>query len=176
MRVRLLHSLSSICSADKDKNSRMISFTNAKFYKHFKSSFSLWVKVTSQKKLLFIYFNGSPLKVMKKTFYLMLKARFVLEIFTFLFLLFGYVEKRLDKKAMVNFKIYDVADWSRELSTWKKEHFSSLLNGFQLSEIKTESGSLTWNKMNWYLRTIFYFMFFHNGKVLNSCCFKFIVS
>ena len=47
---------------------------------------------------------------MKKTFYLMLKTRFVLEIFTFLFLLFGYVEKRLDKKAMVNFKIYDVAD------------------------------------------------------------------
>ena len=38
----------------------------------------------------------------------MLKAIFVLEIFTFMscfFCFYGYVEKRLDKKAMVNFKI-----------------------------------------------------------------------
>ena len=34
----------------------------------------------------------------------MLKALFVLEIFTFLYLLFGYVEKQLDKVAKVNFK------------------------------------------------------------------------
>ena len=34
------------------------------------------------------------------------------EIVTFLSWLFRYVEKRLDKKAMVNFKIYDVADWT----------------------------------------------------------------
>ena len=26
--------------------------------------------------------------------------------------LFGHVEKRLDKKAMVNFKIYEVIDWT----------------------------------------------------------------
>ena len=45
---------------------------------------------------------------MKNAFYFMLKAVFVLEIFT----LFGYVEKRLDKKADVNFKIYDVTDWA----------------------------------------------------------------
>ena len=38
----------------------------------------------------------------------MIKAFFVLEIFIFLSWLFGYVEKRLDKKAMVNFKIYDI--------------------------------------------------------------------
>ena len=38
----------------------------------------------------------------------MLKALFVIEIFTFLFLLFGYIEKRLDK---TNFKIYGVTDW-----------------------------------------------------------------
>ena len=43
----------------------------------------------------------------------MLKALFVLEIHRFLFLLFGYVEKRLNKKAKVNFKIYDVTDWTR---------------------------------------------------------------
>ena len=41
----------------------------------------------------------------------MLKALFVLEIFTFLSLLFGYIEKRLDKKAKVNFKIYNVTVW-----------------------------------------------------------------
>ena len=45
---------------------------------------------------------------MKNVFYFMLKALFVLEIFT----LFGYVEKRLDKKVDVNFKIYDVIDWA----------------------------------------------------------------
>ena len=45
---------------------------------------------------------------MKNAFYFMLKALFVLEIFT----LFGYVEKRLDKKVDVNFKIYDVIDWA----------------------------------------------------------------
>ena len=45
-------------------------------------------------------------------FYLLLKALVVLEIFTFLSCLFGYVEKGLDKKAMVIFKIYDVTDWT----------------------------------------------------------------
>ena len=40
----------------------------------------------------------------------MLKALFVLEISTFLSWLYGGVKKRLDKKAMVNFKIYDVTD------------------------------------------------------------------
>ena len=45
---------------------------------------------------------------MKNAFYFMLKALFVLEIFT----LFGYVEKRLDKKVDVNLKIYDVIDWA----------------------------------------------------------------
>ena len=43
---------------------------------------------------------------MKNTFYLILKA------FTFLFWLFGYAEKRLEKKAKINVKIYDVADWT----------------------------------------------------------------
>ena len=52
------------------------------------------------------------LKNDKNIFYFMLKALFVPEIFTFLSWLFGYVEKRLDKKAMVNFKIYDVIDWT----------------------------------------------------------------
>ena len=42
----------------------------------------------------------------------MLKALFVLEIFTFLPCLFGYVEKRLGKKVKVNSKIYDFTDWA----------------------------------------------------------------
>ena len=41
----------------------------------------------------------------------MLKALFVLDTFTYLSWHFDYAEKRLDKKAMVNFKIYDVTDW-----------------------------------------------------------------
>ena len=42
----------------------------------------------------------------------MLKAPFVLGIFKFLSRLFGYIEKRLEKMAKVNFKIYDVTDWT----------------------------------------------------------------
>ena len=49
---------------------------------------------------------------MKNAFYFMLKALCVLEIFTFLSLLPGYAEKRLDKKANVNSKIYDITHWA----------------------------------------------------------------
>ena len=47
---------------------------------------------------------------MKNTFYFMLKAFFVLEIFPFLSSLFRYIEKRIDKKAKHNLKIHDVTD------------------------------------------------------------------
>ena len=50
--------------------------------------------------------------MMKNAFYYMLKALFVLEKFKFLSpFFFGLAEKQLDKKAMVNFEIYDIADW-----------------------------------------------------------------
>ena len=49
--------------------------------------------------------------MMKNAFYFILKALFALEIFKFLSGLFGYVEKQLDKKATVIFKIY-VTDWT----------------------------------------------------------------
>ena len=49
---------------------------------------------------------------MENAFYFMLKANVVLVIFKSLFWLFGYVEKRFDKKAKVNFKICDVSDWT----------------------------------------------------------------
>ena len=46
--------------------------------------------------------------MIKNAFYLMLRTFFILKIFKFLSRHFGYVEKRLDKKAIVNFKIYDI--------------------------------------------------------------------
>ena len=49
---------------------------------------------------------------MKNALYFMLKTLFILKILTFLSLLFGYVEKRLDKKAKVNFEIYGVTIWT----------------------------------------------------------------
>ena len=53
----------------------------------------------------------SNLKMMEKPFYFILKALFICEIITFLSWLFGHVEKRLDRKAMVNFKICYITDW-----------------------------------------------------------------
>ena len=49
---------------------------------------------------------------MENAFYFILKFLFVLELFTFLYLLFVYVEKRLDKKAEVMFKIHYVTYWT----------------------------------------------------------------
>ena len=50
---------------------------------------------------------------MRNDFYLKLaKALFALEIFTFLSWLCGYVEKRIDKKDFVNFRIYVNTDWT----------------------------------------------------------------
>ena len=68
--------------------------------------------LSPSKKVVFLCFNESPLKMMKNVFYFMLKTLFVLEIFQFLSWLFGYAEKQLDKKAWVNFKICDVTDGS----------------------------------------------------------------
>ena len=45
-------------------------------------------------------------------FYFFPKPLFVTAIFTFLFRLFGYLEKLLDKKVTANSKIYDVVDWT----------------------------------------------------------------
>ena len=64
------------------------------------------VRLSPSKNLFFYLF-----KWWKKLFF-MLKALFLLDIFPFLSWRFGYVEKQLDKKAIVNFKIYDVTDWT----------------------------------------------------------------
>ena len=49
---------------------------------------------------------------MKISVYFMLKAFFILETFAFWPWCFGYVEKRLGERATVNFKTYDVTDWT----------------------------------------------------------------
>ena len=48
----------------------------------------------------------SPLKMMKNAFYSNLKTLFI----QFLFWIFGHVGKRLDKKAKINAKIYDITN------------------------------------------------------------------
>ena len=50
-------------------------------------------------------------KNMKNAFYFTAKAIFVLKILKFLSWIFGHVEKRLDLKHNVNFRIYDVITW-----------------------------------------------------------------
>ena len=48
---------------------------------------------------------------MKNAFYFTLKALFALKILDFCSDFFGHVGKRLDEKAKVNFKIYDVINY-----------------------------------------------------------------
>ena len=54
------------------------------------------------KKISFIFFNESLLKIMKNSFYFTLKALFVPRIFKFLSWICGHAEKQLDEK---DFKI-----------------------------------------------------------------------
>ena len=93
-----------------------------RFIKHIRT-FKVWFG-TCNKKLLSViscldwrstlgFETISDNRKMKYAFYFMLKALFVLEIFPFLSWRFGYVEKRFDRKAELNFKIYDVTDWTR---------------------------------------------------------------
>ena len=53
----------------------------------------------------------SSLKMMKITFYFMLKALSDLNVFKYLSRLFSHVGQQLNKKAKANFKNYDVTDW-----------------------------------------------------------------
>ena len=58
------------------------------------NAFSIFkVELSPSKKIFFVCFKESPLKMMKNTFYFTLKALFVLKIFTFLSWIFGHVEK-----------------------------------------------------------------------------------
>ena len=71
------------------------------------------VGLSPSTKIVFICVNKRSLKMIKNIFYFILKAFFVLEKLTSLSWLFGYVEKRLDKKAKINCKIYDFTDWTK---------------------------------------------------------------
>ena len=51
------------------------------------------VGLSPSKKICFVFFDESPLKMMKNAFYLILKALFVLKIFKFLSKTFGHVGK-----------------------------------------------------------------------------------
>ena len=75
----------------------------------FISAFSIYMTVTIKatiqvgllpfKKIVLICFNEVPLKMIKNAFYFMLKTLSLSIIFSCKSWLFGYVEKRLDKKA-----------------------------------------------------------------------------
>ena len=70
--------------------------------------------------------------MMKNAIYFISEALLVVEVFTFLFRIFGYLEKRLDKKDIVNFKIYDFTDWTTNncntsvITQYLKKYFSIL--------------------------------------------------
>ena len=66
----------------------------------------------------------SSFKMMKNTFYFMLKALPISEIFTFWFWLFSYIAKWLGNKAMVNLKIYHVTDWAKKITMHKSRNYS----------------------------------------------------
>ena len=61
------------------------------------------VALSPSEKFDFVCFCESPLKMMKNTICFISEALFVLEVFTFLFRIFGYLEKRLDKKDISKF-------------------------------------------------------------------------
>ena len=61
---------------------------------------------------IFTNFDEGALKIMKSALYFMLKTLFALKIFTFLYWVFSYLEKQLDKKEKFNFRIYGVTDWT----------------------------------------------------------------
>ena len=61
---------------------------------------------------------------MKNAFYFILKALLVLKIFNILSWIIWYMGKQLDKKAKINFKIYDVKIWERyNNNTYIAQHF-----------------------------------------------------
>ena len=65
----------------------------------------------------------SSLKMVKNYFYFTLKTFLVIKIFKFLFRIFGHVEKPLDYKDTVKFKINDVTTWlTNKINTLIAQH------------------------------------------------------
>ena len=71
--------------------------------------------------------------MMKNTFYVTLKALFVLQIFKFLYWLFGHVAKRLDKKDRLISHFYDVTAW---LTNNYNTHIAQYLDKERQSDIE----------------------------------------
>ena len=73
----------------------------------------VWLKVelSPSKEIFLICFDESPIKMRKTDFHFTFKAVFILKIFKFCPDFFGHVGKRLDKKAKVDLKFYDVPTW-----------------------------------------------------------------
>ena len=72
------------------------------------------IRVSLFKKFAFInLLHSKAFKSNEKCFLFHVKSSFRSKIFTFLPGLFGYVEKWLDKKTMVNYNIYGVTDQTK---------------------------------------------------------------
>ena len=70
------------------------------------------VYLQPSKKIFFIYSNERPLKILKNYFYFMLEGIFIFNVFAFLSWRFGYAERWLDKRAIVNLRFYEVKEWT----------------------------------------------------------------
>ena len=106
----------------------LISFFNGLWLYHLKSA------LTFQKKL-FISFNNSPSKMMKNSFYFILKALFVRKIFKVLSWLFGHVEKTawLREGCTVKFFFQSIS-WNTVSGSFH-ETWNTFMKYFYLSNI-----------------------------------------
>ena len=84
-------------------------------------------------------------------FYFMLKALYVLEIFTFLSWFLGYIEKRLDKKTMVNYKIYNVRGWTTNNNT----HIVQYLKKWRQPDNKVWSINRIWHEKYFFCEKLY---------------------
>ena len=127
-------------------------YRSATLWTMFFAGFSIFsAKLNALKVHAWVWYNffttESPLKMMKNAFYFMLKALFVLKIFTFLAWLFGHVGKRLDKKAKVNFKIYDVINRdannynNTDIAWYLKKWMQSVNEMFLVNRISHDNNS-----------------------------------
>ena len=96
-----------------------------------KMKFSIKFGLSAFKKIVLICFNESPLKIMKSAFS-PLKLFSFSRYLNFLSWLFGHVEKQLDEKYKVNFKIYDITTWetnncNARIAQYLKEHAQFLM-------------------------------------------------
>ena len=71
-------------------------------------SFTMKSQLPSMEKANFIWFDESPLRMMKNVFSFIIKALLILKLFKFSSCIVWSCRKWLEKKAKANFKIHDV--------------------------------------------------------------------